>query len=162
MAEKGQRVVLNSAQGAPIGAIIDVHRELGTPTLPEFTASTELDSVVKFEHTTAEQVAIRKKFFFQKSSENKDNYVIEMDVDLENQGNQAISKRWLFCGAGSTAPIHPKDYPTYTRLAWCIDGRAKGIDAGWFGSSGGFLGVVVSALHGRIIRRISRAGNGLR
>jgi YidC/Oxa1 family membrane protein insertase len=139
-AEKGQRVVLNSAHGAPIGAILE-SRELGTPTLPEFTASTELDSVVKFERTTAEQVAIRKKFFFQKSSENKDNYVIEMDVDLENQGTKPYQSAGYFVALGSTAPIHPKDYPTYTRLAWCIDGRAKGIDAGWFGSSGGFLGV---------------------
>ena len=141
VAEKGQRVVLNSAQGAPIGAILE-SRELGTPTLPEFTASTELDSVVKFERTTAEQVAIRKKFFFQKSSENKDNYVIEMDVDLENQGTKPYQSAGYFVALGSTAPIHPKDYPTYTRLAWCIDGRAKGIDAGWFSSSGGFLGVV--------------------
>src|SRR6266545_4789698 len=91
IAEKGQRVALNSAQGAPIGAIIESPL-VGTPTLPEFIASTESNSVVQFERTTAEQVAIRKKFFFEKSPENKDNYVIEIDV-------------------------------------------------GWFGSSGGFLGV---------------------
>ena len=36
----------------------------------------------------------------------------------------------------------PRIIRTYTRLVWCIDGRAKGIDVGWFGSSGGFLGVV--------------------
>src|SRR5713226_6100089 len=67
IAEKGQRVVLNSAQNAPIGAIIE---QPSTSTLPEFTASTESNSVVQFEGTTAEQVAIRKKFFFEKSSEN--------------------------------------------------------------------------------------------
>jgi len=79
IAEKGQRVALNSAQSAPIGAIIE---QPSAPTLSEFTASTESNSVVQFERTTAEQVAVRKKFFFEKSSENKDNYVIEMDVDL--------------------------------------------------------------------------------
>src|SRR6266550_9374280 len=31
VAEKGQRVVLNSAEGAPIGAIIDSRETLGTP-----------------------------------------------------------------------------------------------------------------------------------
>src|SRR5206468_5235336 len=138
IAEKEQRVVLNSAQSAPIGAIIE---QPSAPTLPEFTASTESSSVVQFERTTAEQVAIRKKFFFEKSSENKDNYVIEMDVDLENKGTKPYQSAGYFVALGSAAPIHPKDYPSYTRLVWCVDGRAKGIDVGWFGSSGGFLGL---------------------
>src|SRR5213595_4230341 len=140
MAEKGQHVVLNSAQNAPIGAIIE-SRFIETPTLAEFTASTESNSVVQFEGTTGEQVAIRKKFFFEKSPENKDNYVIEMDVDLENRGTKPYQNAGYFVALGSAAPIHPKDYPSYTRLVWCIDGRAKGIDVGWFGSSGGFLGL---------------------
>jgi YidC/Oxa1 family membrane protein insertase len=138
VAEKGQRVVLNSAQNAPIGAIIE---QPSAPTLSEFTASTESNSVVQFEGTTAEQVAIRKKFFFEKSPENKDNYVIEMDVDLENRGTKPYQNGGYFVALGSAAPIHPKDYPSYTRLVWCIDGRAKGIDVGWFGSSGGMLGL---------------------
>jgi YidC/Oxa1 family membrane protein insertase len=140
IAEKGQRVILNSAQSAPIGAIIE-QPSGPTPTLPEFTASTESNSVVQFERTTPEQVSIRKKFSFEKSSENKDNYVIEMDVDLENRGSKPYQSAGYFVALGSAAPIHPKDYPSYTRLVWSIDGRAKGIDVGWFGSSGGFLGV---------------------
>src|SRR5215469_12395571 len=138
LAERGQPVVLNSAQSAPIGAILE---QPSAPTLPEFTASTESSSVVQFERTTPEQVAIRKKFFFEKSPENKDNYVIEMDVDLENRGTNPYQSASYFVALGSAAPIHPKDYPSYTRLVWSIDGRAKGIDVGWFGSSGGFLGL---------------------
>src|SRR5213080_3361541 len=138
IAEKGQRVVLNSAQSAPIGALIE---QPSAPALPEFTTSTESDSVVLFEHTTAEQVAIRKKFFFQPSSEKKDNFVAEMDVDLENRGAKPYRSAGYFVALGSAAPIHAKDYPSYTRLVWCIDGKAKGIDVGWFGSSGGFLGL---------------------
>src|SRR5947208_12849615 len=137
IAEKGQRVVLKSDQRAPIGAILE---QPSTPTLPEFTASAQSDSV-QFERTTAEQVAIRKRFFFEKSPENKDNYVIEMDVDLENRGDKPYQSSGYFVALGSAAPIHPKDYPSYTRLVWCINGRAKGIDVGWFGSSSGFLGL---------------------
>src|SRR6266487_1210805 len=59
IAEKGQRVVLNSAENAPIGAIIESRETLGTPTLPEFTASTASNSLVQFEGTTAEQVGVR-------------------------------------------------------------------------------------------------------
>ena len=159
IAEKGQRVVLNSAQSAPIGAIIE---QPSAPTLPEFTASTESNSVVQFERTTDEQVVVRKKFSFEKSSENKDNYVIDMDVDLENRGTKPYQSGGYFVALGSAAPIHPKDYPSYTRLVWCIDGRAKGIDVGWFGSSGGFLGWWASAPRDLITRRISPAQNGLR
>src|SRR2546422_6093184 len=138
VAEKGQRVVLNSAESAPIGAFIE---QPSAPALPEFTPSTESDSVVQFERTTSEQVSIRKKFFFQQSSEKKDNFVAEMDVDLENRGAKPYRSAGYFVALGSAAPIHAKDYPSYTRLVWCIDGKAKGIDVGWFGGSGGFLGL---------------------
>src|SRR6266567_4297048 len=138
IAEKDQRVVLNSNQTTPIGAIIE---QPATPALAEFTASPESDSAVRFEHTTVEQIVIRKKFFFEKSPENKDNYVIEMDVDLENRGDKPYQSGGYFLALGSAAPIHPRDYPSYTRLVWCIDGKAKGIDVGWFGGGGGFLGL---------------------
>src|SRR5204863_7860663 len=143
IAEKGQRVVLNSDRSAPIGAILE---QPSTATLPEFTASAQSDSV-QFERTTDEQIAIRKKFFFEKSPENKDNYVIEMDVDLENRGDKPYQSGGYFVALGSAAPIHPRDYPSYTRLVWCancggwITAGAKGIDVGWFASRGGFLGL---------------------
>jgi YidC/Oxa1 family membrane protein insertase len=138
VAEKGQPVILNSDKSAPIGALIE---QPSSPTLAEFTASTESNSAVRFESTTPEQIVIRKKFSFEKSPENKDNYVIDMDVDLENRGDKPYQSGGYFVALGSAAPIHPRDYPSYTRLVWCIDGRAKGIDVGWFGSSSGFLGL---------------------
>src|SRR5881398_695224 len=138
VAEKDQRVVLNSNQSTPIGVIIE---QPATPDLAEFTASAAPDSAVQFERTTPEQLTIRKKFRFQKSSEEKDNYVIEMNVDLENRSDKPYQNGGYFVALGSAAPIHPRDYPSFTRLVWCIDGKAKGIDVGWFGSSGGFLGL---------------------
>src|SRR6266487_5474789 len=118
IAEKDQRVVLNSNQTTPIGAIIE---QPATPALAEFTASAVSDSVVQFERTTDEQLTIRKKFQFQKSSEEKDNYVIEMNVDLENCSDKPYQNGGYFVALGSAAPIHPKDYPSFTRLVWCID-----------------------------------------
>lgn len=138
IAEKDQRVVLNSNQSTPIGVIIE---QPAAPDLGEFTASAAPDSAVQFERTTPEQLVIRKKFRFQKSAEEKDNYVIEMNVDLENRSEKPYQNGGYFVALGSAAPIHPRDYPSFTRLIWCIDGRAKGIDVGWFGSSGGFLGL---------------------
>src|SRR6184192_2891306 len=144
IAEKDQRVVLNSNQSTPIGVIIE---QPATPDLAEFTASAAPDSAVQFERTTPEQLTIRKKFRFQKSSEEKDNYVIEMNVDLENRSDKPYQSGGYFVALGSAAPIHPKDYPSFTRLVWCancggwITAGAKGIDVGWFASSGGFLGL---------------------
>src|SRR5437899_1470896 len=66
VAEKDQRVVLNSAECAPIGAIIE---QPSAPALPEFIASPQSNSAVQFERTTSEQIKIRKKFFFEKSPE---------------------------------------------------------------------------------------------
>src|SRR5437660_775440 len=136
--EKGQRVILNSAECAPIGAIIE---QPSAPAFPEFTASPQSNSAVQFERTTPEQIKIRKKFFFEKSPEEKDNFVIEMDVDVENRGPNPYQTAGYFVALGSAAPIHAKDYPSYTRLVWCIDGKAKGIDVGWFGGGSGFLGM---------------------
>ena len=139
VAEKGQRVILNSSECMPIGAMIE---QPSSPALPEFTASADSStSAVQFERTTPEQIVIRKKFFFQPSPEKKDNFVAEMDVDLENRGSQPFRNAGYFVALGSAAPIHPKDYPSYTRLVWCIDGKAKGIDVGWFGAGGGIFGM---------------------
>jgi YidC/Oxa1 family membrane protein insertase len=138
VAEKAERVVLNSGECAPIGAIIE---QPSAPALPEFTASSQSNSVVQFERTTAEQITIRKKFFFEKSPEMKDNFVIGMDVDLQNAGSTPYVSGGYFVALGSAAPIHQRDYPYYTRLVWCINGTAKGIDVGWFAASGGFLGI---------------------
>jgi YidC/Oxa1 family membrane protein insertase len=138
VAEKGERVVLNSAECAPIGAIIE---QPSAPAFLEFTASHESNATVQFERTTPEQVTIRKKFFFPKSTETKDNFVAEMDVDLQNAGPNPYVNNGYFVALGSAAPIHPKDYPSYTRLVWCIDGKAKGIDVGWFGGGGGIFGL---------------------
>ena len=137
-AEKGQRVILNSSQCAPIGAIIE---QPSAPLLPEFKASPESNSAIQFERTTPEQITIRKKFFFPPSTEKKDNFIIGLDVDLENRGPNPYQSAGYFVALGSAAPIHPRDYPYYTRLVWCIAGKAKGIDVGWFGGGGGFLGM---------------------
>ena len=135
-AENGQRVILNSRDRTPIGAFID---NPATPLLPEYTMRREGDAM-QLEHTTPEKVTIRKKFFFPKSTETKDNFVAEMDVDLQNGGSMPFVNAGYFVALGSTAPTHPKDYPS-TRLVWCIAGKAKGIDVGWFAGSGGFLGM---------------------
>src|SRR5207244_4590067 len=79
VAEGDQRVVLNSPQHVPIGAIID---QPSAPALPEFTPSRDADGGVKYERPASDGITIRKKFFFPKSDEKKDNFVAELNVHL--------------------------------------------------------------------------------
>ncbi len=132
-----QRVVLNSKDQTPIGAIID---QPASPKLEEFTLVREPDGGVRCERN-ANNIAIRKKFFFPPSKEKKDNFLAEMDVDVANGGPQPYSNPGYFVALGAAAPIHPKDYSYYTRLVWCIDGKAKGVDVNWFGGGGGLFGI---------------------
>jgi len=132
-----QRVIINSKDQLPIGAMIE---QPNAPKLDEFALSREPDGSVKCEWS-ADNVIVRKKFFFPPSKEKKDNFLAEMDVDLVNGGAQPYTNPGYFVALGSAAPIHPKDYSYYTRLVWCIDGKAKGVDVNWFGGGGGLFGI---------------------
>jgi YidC/Oxa1 family membrane protein insertase len=132
-----QHVVLNSKEQPPIGALIDQPNAL---QIDEFTLSREPNGAIKCERV-ADNVTVRKKFFFPASKEKKDNFIAEMDVDLLNGGAQPYVNPGYFVALGSAAPIHPKDYSYYTRLVWCVDGKSKGVDVNWFGAGGGVFGI---------------------
>jgi YidC/Oxa1 family membrane protein insertase len=132
-----QRVALNSKEQPPIGAMIE---QPNSPSFDEFALSREPDGGIKCERV-ADNITVRKKFFFPPSKEKKDNFVAEMDVDLVNGGAQAYANPGYFVALGSAAPIHPRDYSYYTRLVWCVDGKAKGLDVNWFGGGGGLFGI---------------------
>ena len=132
-----QRVIVNSKDQLPIGAMIE---QPNAPKLDEFALSREADGSVKCERN-ADNVIVRKKFFFPPSKEKKDNFLAEMDIDLVNGGAQPYTNPGYFVALGSAAPIHPKDYSYYTRLVWCLNGKAKGVDVNWFGGGSGFFGI---------------------
>jgi YidC/Oxa1 family membrane protein insertase len=133
-----QRVVINSKDQLPIGALIE---QPGASNLDEFPITREPDGSVKCERSTSEKVTVRKKFFFPPSKEKKDIFFTELDVEIVNGGAQPYTNPGYFISLGSAAPIHPKDYPYYTRLVWCVDGKAKGVDVNWFGGGGGLFGI---------------------
>ncbi len=137
IAQGDKRVVINSKDQLPIGAMIE---QPNAPKLDEFALSREADGSVKCERN-ADNVIVRKKFFFPPSKEKKDNFLAEMDIDLVNGGAQPYTNPGYFVALGSAAPIHPKDYSYYTRLVWCLDGKAKGVDVNWFGGGSGFFGI---------------------
>ena len=137
VSQGNERVTLNSNNLPPIGAMLD---QPIAPRLDEFILSREPDGGIKCERA-ADNVTVRKKFFFPPSKEKKDSFLVELDVDLVNRGQQPYTNPGYFVALGSAAPIHPKDYSYYTRLVWCVDGKAKGVDVNWFGGGGGLFGI---------------------
>src|SRR5438045_4434041 len=138
IAEDAKRVTLNSPKHMHIGAIID---EPAKPALSEFTLLRESDSTIRCERAMPDGITIRKKFSLLQSSQKKDNFLLDFNVDIQNTGAQPYAKADYFVALGSAAPIHPKDYPYYTRLVWCINGKARDRNVSAFQGSGGFLGV---------------------
>ena len=100
-AENGRRVVLNSADRTPIGAIVEQPEAVA---LPEFVIARQSDGSVQFERKTPEGITVRKKFFLLPTTEKKDNYLAEMDVDFRNDGAQAYKSAGYFITLGSTRP----------------------------------------------------------
>jgi YidC/Oxa1 family membrane protein insertase len=137
LAEENRPVALNSGNHVPIGAIT---QNPDTPELEEYNIVRSGDAV-QLERVTPEQLTIRKKFFFPPSTDKKNNFVAEMDLELTNSGNKPFANSGYYVSVGSAAPIHRSDYPTYTRLVWCVNGTAKGVDVGWFGASNGLFGI---------------------
>ena len=138
IAEDAKRVILNSAKHMPIGAMVD---DPAKPVLPEFTLARDSDSSVRCERTTPDGITIRKKFSLLQSNQKKDNFLLELNLDVQNTGAQPHTNADYFLALGSAAPIHPRDYPYYTRLVWCINGKARDRNVSSFQGSSGVLGI---------------------
>ena len=136
--ENGERIILNSPQRTPIAAILE---QPATPTLPEYAMAKQADGSVQFERATPDRINVKKRFRFAPDSAQKDNYVVEFDVDFRNDGPQPYTNPGYYIALGSTGPIHANDYPSYTQLGWCVNGKAKFTDVSWFAEQNSFFGL---------------------
>src|SRR5258708_4290868 len=138
IAEDAKRVTLNSPKHMPIGAMVD---DPAKPALPEFTFARESNSSIRCERATSDGVTIRKKFSLLQSSKKKDDFLLELNLEVQNTGAQPYANADYFVALGSAAPIHRNDYPYYTRLVWYINDKARDRDVSAFQGSGGVLGM---------------------
>ena len=137
--ENAEKLTLNSPKHMPIGAMID---DPAKPALPEFSLTRESNSSIRFERIAPDGTTIRKKFALLESNQKKDNFLLDLTLEVQNTGAQPHANADYFVALGSAAPIHPKDYPYYTRLVWSINGKARDRNVSSFQGSGGFLGIV--------------------
>jgi len=130
-------VTINAGDHLPIGAILE---NPAAPALPEYKLTRQGEAIL-CEYVSPEKVTIRKKYSFMPSTDKKDNYVGELDLDLQNGGSEPYANNGYYLALGAAAPIHPKDYPSYTRLVWSVGAHAKGVDVTWFSGGNGILGI---------------------
>src|SRR5258705_4472762 len=138
IAEDAKRVTLNSPKHMPIGAMVD---DPAKPALSEFTLARDSNNSIRCERAMPDGITIRKKFSLLQSSQKKDNFLLDFNVDVQNTGAQPYAKTDYFVALGSATPIHRNDYPYYTRVVWCINGKARHRNASAFQGSGGVLGI---------------------
>ena len=136
-AEENKRVTLNLPERPPIGALVP---NPAVPDLPEYKLTRAGDQV-ESEYVTPEQITIRKKFSLGPAAD-KDNYLARLDVEFVNGEAKPYVNPGYFLSLGSARPVHRNDYASFTRVVWCVNGTAKGIDVGWFAPSSGFFGVI--------------------
>ncbi|HEY2799425.1 MAG TPA: membrane protein insertase YidC [Chthoniobacterales bacterium] len=138
-AADGKPLHLNAGDRVPIGAIME---KPAAPQLSEFTIVPAVKGSVQFERALPDHVNLRKKFTLPSPPNAKDNYVAQLEVDFQNTGTAAYSNPGYFLALGSARPLHTNDLPSYTRVTWCIDGKAKYTDVSWFGEQNyPFIGV---------------------
>jgi YidC/Oxa1 family membrane protein insertase len=152
--EANRPLVLNSADRTPIGALV---QKLEEPALPEFGLSRAPDGSVQFERPTPERVDIRKRFYFPPTTQKKDNFVAQLDVDFRNDGAQTYNQPDYYLTLGSARPIHPNDLATYTHLTWSIAGKPKSIDVNWFAPQSSFFGLQKRPGHDFYAERLAGA-----
>ena len=137
--ENAETVTLNSPKHMPVGAMVD---DPAKPTLPEFTLTRESNSSIRCERSAPDGITIRKTFSLLESKEKKDNFLLDLNLEVQNTGAQPHSNADYFVALGSAAPIHPRDYPYYTRLVWSINSKARDRNVSSFQGSAGFLGIL--------------------
>ncbi len=125
----GKPLHLNAAARVPIGALIE---KPASPELAEFQIVPANKGSVQFQRVLPGGVTLRKTFTLPAPPNEKDNYVANLEVAFQNSGTAAYTNPGFFLTLGSASPIHGNDLPNYTRITWCLDGKAKYTDVSWF------------------------------
>lgn len=134
-AESGKRMVINEFGSTPIGALTD---NPGSANVVPFAATRDADGKsITFQHTDEKQIELAKKFSISPGGDGRDEYTTRLEVTFTNRGTQPVELKDYYVSAGSAAPVHQRDLPTYTGFKWSA---GKFHDVNWF-SAGGIFGL---------------------
>ena len=131
-AENREPVFLNSSRTTPIGAIGDSPPEVWGG----FAMQTNPDKgEAVFTRKDDDGLEITKRFTLPGSGTKDGTYVVRMDLTFRNTGSADVMRKGYFVSAGGAAPIHPNDWPMYTKFDWMHGGKFASIDVNWFDPS---------------------------
>ena len=127
-----QAVYLNGSRTMPIGAVGEIPAEAwGGFTMQTDTSKGE----AVFTRKDADGLEITKRFIVPQSGTKDGIYVVRMELMFRNTGNADLERKGYFVSAGGAAPIHPDDWPMYTKFDWMHEGKFTSIDVNWFNAS---------------------------
>lgn len=127
--EGDQRVVLNVPDCTPIAALIE---DPANVKLEEFAPAAQADGAIVYERKAPEGLTMTKRFFIPRPAQQKDNFVLRLDVQMRNDGAQPFTSSGYFVTLGTAQPIHASDWSAFTALAWYASSSFKQIDVNWF------------------------------
>jgi YidC/Oxa1 family membrane protein insertase len=127
-----QAVFLNGSRTMPIGAVGEIPAEAwGGFTMQTDTSKAE----AVFTRKDADGLEITKRFVVPQSGTKDGIYVVRMQLTFRNAGNADVERKGYFVSTGGAAPIHPNDWPMYTKFDWMHGGKFTSIDVNWFNAS---------------------------
>ncbi len=130
--ERGSPMVLNEFGAIPIGAVVEA---AGEGTKAPFSAKVDGDAgTITFDRTDAKQLQLTKRFTVPKATDQKSDYIVELEVTLTNRGAQPLTIPAYFVHTGSAAPVHQDDLVNYTGFKWA-GGKFVDVttfEGGWF------------------------------
>jgi YidC/Oxa1 family membrane protein insertase len=137
----GQAVYLNGSRAMPIGAVGEVPAEAwGGFTMQTDTSKGE----AVFTREDADGLQITKRFIVPQGGSKDGIYAVRMELSFRNAGNADVERKGYFVSAGGAAPIHPNDWPMYTKFDWMYEGKFTSIDVNWFNASSvPLLGILI-------------------
>lgn len=121
LAEGGVNIKLNHAGHIAIGAIT---QKAGGDARQPYTLTRDGDAVTA-ERTEPDGLKISKKYtvVWDASDSKHERFpAVRLDLTFANTGAQPYSLPGYYVYAGSSAPIHRKDYPTNTAFDWMTSG----------------------------------------
>ena len=130
--ENRQAVFLNGSRTMPIGAVGGVPGE----AWGGFTMQTNAGKgEAIFTRKDPDGLEITKRFTVPQSGSQDGLYVVRMDLSFRNTGSSDLERKGYFVSTGGAAPIHPNDWPMYTKFDWNHEGKFESIDVNWFNAS---------------------------
>ncbi len=136
-----QPVYLNGSRTMPIGAVGETPAEAwGGFTMQTDTGKGE----ATFTRKDADGLEITKRFIVPQTETKDGIYVVRMELAFRNVGSAEVKREGYFVSAGGAAPIHPDDWPMYTKFDWMHEGKFTSIDVNWFNASSvPLLGILI-------------------